>query len=207
MRRLAWIVLAAALAVVAARYTYTGVLPNLVPKRFGVVDPGKVYRSGQMTPGAFEDVVRRYNIRTVIDLGSTIHGQTEGELRNQRAADSVGVKRYVMKLYGDSTGNPNYYIQALRIASDPANQPVLIHCGAGTERTGLACLLYKHMHLGVPLEEGFKEAVMYGHRPRRTPQMHDMMDRYSAEIIRHVREGGQIAGPEAPALPEPVPAS
>lgn len=205
-RRLLIVLTTVAACAFGARAAYIGLLPNLFPKRLGVVDPGKVYRSGQLTPGAFEQVIKQHGIRTIIDLGSTIHGQTEGELRNQRTADALGVKRYVMRLYGDATGNPNYYIQALRLASDPANQPVLIHCGAGTERTGLTCILYKHLHMGTPLEEGFSEAKSYGHNPRRTPEMRLMMERYAETVLRHVREGGLIEAPDAPALPEPAPA-
>jgi len=194
-------------AAVSMRLYYVGVWRNVSPKRFGVVEAGKVYRSGQLTPAAFKDLHDRYGIKTVIDLGSTIHSSAEGEHRNQRTADALGMKRYVMNLYGDSTGNPNYYIQALRLASDPANQPVLVHCGAGTERTGLFCILYKNEHLGTPLDEGFKEAQAYGHNPVRTPQLIEMMQTYSSSILDHYRRGGQIESDQIKALPEPVPGS
>jgi protein tyrosine/serine phosphatase len=203
-RRAAVIVGAVIAAAVVARFTYKDLRPNILPKRFGVVDVGKVYRSGQLTPEAFREVCREYDIRTVIDLGSKIHDDPQGEIRNQRAADAVGVTRYVFRLYGDATGNPNAYIQALRLASDPAKQPVLVHCGAGTERTGLFCILYKNLHLGTPIEEGFAEAVSYGHNPRRTPQMRQVMDNDRDQILDHVKRGGQIEAIDIPMLPEPV---
>ncbi len=115
------------------------------------------------------------------------------------------MKRYVFHLQGDSTGNPNEYIQALRLATDPKNQPVLVHCGAGTERTGLFCLLYKNQVQGVPLEEGFKEAQSFGHDPRRTPQVRQMMEKYAAPILDHMRNGGQINEGAVQPLPDPVP--
>src|SRR5207302_7617818 len=37
-------------------------------KRLRVVTPGRVYRSGQMTVAGFEDAVRRYGIRTIVNL-------------------------------------------------------------------------------------------------------------------------------------------
>jgi tyrosine-protein phosphatase SIW14 len=187
----------------AGRWVHKNVRPNLVPKRFGVVQAGKVYRSGQLTPEAFREVCSENGIRTVIDLGSEIHDDPAGEVRNQRAADALGINRYVFRLFGDATGNPNAYIQALRLASDPANQPVLVHCGAGTERTGLFCILYKHLSLGTPLDEGFAEAVRYGHNPRRTPQMKQVLDSFGPAIEDHVVRGGQIEAPDTPALPEP----
>jgi protein tyrosine/serine phosphatase len=204
-RRLRTALIAACVVALGARFVYSGVRPNISPKRFGVVEAGRVYRSGQLTPAAFESVIKEHGIRTVIDLGSTIHGNTAGEARNQRTADSLGVKRYVFRLFGDATGNPNAYIQALRLAADPAHQPVLVHCGAGTERTGLFCILYKHLHLGTPLEEGFTEATTYGHNPRRTPQMRQMMDTWSGPILEHARQGGQIDTAEFDPLPDPVP--
>ena len=96
--------------------------PNLFPKRFSVVTPGKVYRSGELTPSALARVVKENNIKTIVDLGA-FRDDAEGEERERRTADAIGVKRYQMFLYGDATGNPNYYLQALRIMSDPANQP------------------------------------------------------------------------------------
>jgi protein tyrosine/serine phosphatase len=202
------VVVCAVVAVaLGGRLVYKNFRPNLAPKRFGVVESGKVYRSGQLTPEAFRHVCETHHIRTVIDLGSEIHDDPEGEVRNQRAADAMGVTRYVFRLYGDATGNPNAYIQALRLASDPANQPVLVHCGAGTERTGLFCILYKNLHRGTPLEEGFAEAMAYGHSPRRTPQMKLVMDAFALRILEHVRRGDQIETAEIPKLDEPHPGS
>lgn len=206
-RRWTILLVAVAIAAICGRIYVVNVKPNLFPKRFGVVDAGKVYRSGQLSVAALDSIHERYGIRTVIDLGSTIHGDAAGERRNQRTADALGIKRYVFRLNGDSTGNPNEYIQALRLATDPANQPVLVHCGAGTERTGLLCLLYKNEVLGVPLEEGFKEAQTYGHNPHRTPQMHEMMDTYAAPILDRFRHGGQITDGAVKPVPEPEPGS
>lgn len=204
-RRFIALLIIAALIAIGARVYAVNIRPNLIPKRFGIVEDHKVYRSGQLTVAALDKVHNQYGIRTIIDLGSTIHSDPAGERRNQRAADALGIKRYVMNLYGDSTGNPNYYIQALRLASDPANQPVLVHCGAGTERTGLFALLYKAEHLGVPMEDGFKEAQAYGHNPGRTPQVRRMMDTYARAILDHYERGGQINDGQVKPLPDPIP--
>src|SRR5688572_32534802 len=37
-------------------------------KRFRAVDPGKLYRSGQMTAAGFRETVERYDIKTVVNL-------------------------------------------------------------------------------------------------------------------------------------------
>jgi protein tyrosine/serine phosphatase len=203
----ALLLLGAVAIALAGRVFAVNIRPNLVPKRFGVVDPQKVYRSGQLTVAALDEIHEKYGIRTIIDLGSTIHDDAAGERRNQRTADALGIKRYVFALNGDSTGNPNAYIQALRLASDPANQPVLVHCGAGTERTGFFCMLYKNANMGVPLEEGFEEAQAFGHNPRRTPQVKQMWYQYAKAILDHYKRGGQISDDRYKPLPEPVPGS
>ena len=118
--------------------------PHVIPKRFGVVDEGKIYRSGRLTPATLAKVVREREIRTIIDLGADPVG-SPADARMQRAAEALGVTRYRMNLEGDATGNPNYYVWALRLMNDPANQPVLVHCGAGTQRTG--CVVWLHREI------------------------------------------------------------
>jgi len=162
------------------------------PKRFGVVEPGAIYRSGEPTVGATEAVVRRHGIRTIIDLGAHTPGTPEEKLA-QRAADSLGVTRYRFGLIGDATGDPNDYVLALRIISDPANQPVWFHCAAGSERTGCLAALYKTIHQGVPLDEAYAESLRYDHDTADNPHLRAMLDRWLPEIRRSYRTGGEIA--------------
>jgi len=192
-----------AAAVLAAVAVYRGgIKGNLSPKNFGVVDQGLVYRSGQLTPSAMRMVKDKYHIKTVIDLGSYEPDQ-RGEQRNQQVADALGITRYVMDLEGDSTGNPNYYVQALRLMTDPANQPVLVHCGAGSERSGCAVVLYNAIKHGTPLDEGLKDAEKFKHNPRRNPKLAQTIKTWAEPIMNAYRSGGPVAGAEP--LPDPRP--
>jgi protein tyrosine/serine phosphatase len=195
--------IAAVIVLLAAVVAASG--PDLKPKNFGVVEAGKVYRSGQLTPAAFERVVREHHLRTVIDLGSYEPG-TRGERRNALAAAAMGVTRYVFDLEGDGTGNPNAYVQAIAIMRDPARQPVLVHCGAGAERTSIACMLYSEMRGAATIEDGFADAERHRHRDRKNPHLREVVSRWGAAIERAVREGRQISDPAAPPLPPPAPA-
>jgi protein tyrosine/serine phosphatase len=190
---------------------------NLAPKNYGVVDEGRVYRAGQMTPAAMHRVIEKNHIKTIIDLGSYYGGDAnqpeagprikdaEGERRNQRVADALRVERYVMPLFGDGTGNANWYIHALRIMNDPAKQPVLVHCGAGSERTSVACALYEHMRQGTSFDNGVKEARAFRHDPKRNPHVSEMLNTWGEKIIECARGGGQLSDPRFPPIPEPRP--
>lgn len=200
-----------ALAVALAAFLYVEVVrPNLVPKNFGVIEQGRVYRSGQLTPAAMRRIVEREHIKTEIDLGSYWDGgrlaDPAGEARNQRAAEAMGVTRYVMPLVGDGTGNVNWYIHALRIMNDPSKQPVLVHCGAGSERTSVAAILYEQLRTGSPDNAtGVEQARKFRHNPRRNPHVREVLDAYGAEILRCVRQGGQLSAFESIPSPKPVP--
>ena len=194
--------LVAAAAALAGVYYAEGVRPNLVPKNFGVVDEGKVYRSGQLTPAAFEAVMKENGIKTVIDLGSALNddGTADNEQLerlNQRCAEALGVRRVRLSLLGDGTGDPNEYVKALRIMNDPAAQPVLVHCGAGAERTGAACILYMNLAHGVPIEEGYAHAGEFRHDPKRNPKLKPVLDEFGSAIVEAARDGTVIPHQDA----------
>lgn len=195
----------ALLAVLAVALTFKpAVRDNLFPKNFGVADEGRLYRAGQLTPAAFRAVHEKYGFRTVVDFGS--HGRgTRGDRRNQRIADSLGVVRYRFDLIGDATGNPNAYAQALRIMTDPEHQPVLVHCGAGSERTGCAVILYDHITRGVPIEDGLIAALDHKHDPRRNPRLREFIQQWGIAILESYSTGAPIPGVDA--LPPAVPIS
>ena len=201
--------LAAGVAAVVALW-FWAVRPNLVPKNFGVVDEGRVYRSGQLTPAAMRRVVEQRHIKTVIDLGSYWDGprlaDARGDELNQQMAEAMGVRRYLMPLYGDGQGNVNWYVHAVRIMNDPARQPVLVHCGAGSERTSVACILYEQLRHGAPDNAaGVEAARAFHHNPRKNPHVREVLDSWGAEVLRCVREGGQVRDPKFEAVPEPKP--
>ena len=206
------VVLAGTGGIVAAQWR------DILPKRFGVVAEGKVYRSGELTPKAMRTIVEKYKIKTIIDLGADEPGSAD-DLRAQRTADALGVTRFVFRdpsggtvdgkpgnvLIGDATGNPNAYIQALRLMTDPSRQPVLVHCGAGTQRTGCAIILYRHIIEGLPTKDAFPEAARFDHDPQKNPLLTGMLERWGEKIAAAYANGSQIDDPDAPKLAEPMP--
>ncbi len=199
-----WIA-AAAIAVVAGVGVWKrAVRPNLFPKNFGVVEAGQIYRSGELSPEAMRRVVSEHGIRTVVDLGAH-KDDPVSDRREQRTCDALGVTRYAMRLEGDSTGNPNYYVQALRLMSDPEKRPVLVHCNAGAERTGCAVILYRHFVQGKGIEEVYPETFEYRHSDERNPKLRETLNKWGEKIGAAFRDGGLISEPGVGPLDDPVP--
>lgn len=163
--------------------------PNLNPKNFGVVTQGRIYRSGDLTPGAIESIVNDHCVRTVVDLGAH-HPGSPGEQREQQTLDALGIERVSLRLFGDAQGDPNEYVKALRVMTDPERGPVLVHCAAGAQRTGAAVALYRMLIEGTSLDDAMLEAQQYRHDPVDNPHLREMLVRW-AEPIRQSLESGE----------------
>jgi hypothetical protein len=172
------------------------VRPNLTPKNFGIVDEGKLYRSGELTPAATRRVVEEKHIRTIVDLGG-YDLDPAGERIAERTAAALNVERHVFRLNGDGTGNPNAYVEALRILSDPAKQPALVHCSAGSQRTGACVILYRTIVQGKGKGCGAEllaEAAEYGHDPKKNVRLAPYLSEWCDKIEGAFNSGTLIDG-------------
>ena len=165
---------------------------QFIARNFGVVEAGEIYRSGRLTPRMFRKKVGENNIKTVLDLGAYVPGSPE-DLREQQLSEELGAERFRFTLDGDGTGNPNYYVQALRLMSDPEAQPILIHCAAGAQRTGALVLLYRHIVQGQELGEAYPESFQYKHKPSEW-ELLAYVAQWNDEIAQSLRTGESIPG-------------
>lgn len=171
----------------------TVVKDHVIVRNFGVVDEGKIYRSGRLTTATLTKVHDNQGIKTVIDFGAFLHG-SEQDLLEEETAKRLGMKRVVLSLYGDGTGNPNAYVEALKIMSDPVNQPVLVHCSAGAQRTGVAVILYRSLFENVPIETAYEESQQYKHDSSRNKAMLQYVLLWHKQIAAAVKDGKLIPG-------------
>lgn len=166
--------------------------PNLFPKNFGVVEPGRIYRSGELTPAATRDVVDGYGIVRIIDLGAHEPGSPE-EQRAAAVARSLGLERVRLPLFGDARGDPNLYAKALRRMTDPEAGPVLVHCAAGTQRTGCAIALYRSIIDGWSDSKALAEAEGYRWDPAdEGSELRETYARWRDPVANALRTGEPI---------------
>ena len=114
----------------------------------------------------------------------------------KHTAESLGVTRYRVDLFGDATGNPNCYLYALRLMEDENNHPVLIHCGAGTERTGVAIVLHRMLREDQSRDDAMAEAIAAGHDPDRNTRFSPTLDEILPQIRRALEAGDWVTGAE-----------
>ena len=133
-------------------------------RNFGVVEEGELYRSGRLETEVLRDVIQEYDIKTVVDLGSFDRFPRK-ERSNREATEELGAAWYGLQMVGDGRANPNGYVAALRLLSDPANQPALVQCAAGSQRTGTAVVLYRHLVQGRFIQAAYEESFEHGHEP------------------------------------------
>lgn len=185
------LILAVAAIALGAWYWVEGVQPNVVPPKFAVVVPGVLYRSGELTPAMTKRLAKEHGIRTIIDLGAQDENSPQ-ERRAVRTARVLGLERHRFFLDTDATGDPNRYVDALRVMADPAAQPVLVHAGRGSQQTGFVVALYRSIFEGATDEAALAETREHRRNPLGNPHLSRMYLVWRDEVEQSLRTGEPI---------------
>jgi protein tyrosine/serine phosphatase len=112
----------------------------LVHDNFRVVDPGRFYRSGQMSAARLERVIARYGVRTVINLRGA--APPEAWYREEVAVcHTLGVAHHDLAWSMDTLPDPDSLAQFVSWC-EHAEKPILAHCQGGTHRGGVGAAVY-----------------------------------------------------------------
>jgi protein tyrosine phosphatase (PTP) superfamily phosphohydrolase (DUF442 family) len=165
-QRRAAIVLACLLAICALLW-YVGVFGGNVR----TVIPGKLYRSAQLTGSNLNTVLDNDHIRTVLNLRGG--SEKDAWYRSESAScQSRGITKVDVPISARKFPPPDR-LRAILHTFDTAAYPLLIHCQAGADRTGLATTLYLHLYEHLPLDEAQTRG--------QTRAMDDFLDLYRKE--------------------------
>ena len=135
-----------------------------IDHNFEPVVEGKVYRSGTIPPEDLPGYIKKYNIKSVVDLRRP---GTDDQVNNpEQDADLVAEKAAVESVPGTNyfdVGSEQIPDQAVldkyfAVMDNPDNYPVLVHCYHGEGRAPLFGAIYKIEYEGVPNDQARKEA-------------------------------------------------
>lgn len=128
------------------------------------VEAGRVYRSNTLGAAQLEAVINTDNIRTILNLRGG-KATDSWYAREREIASRHGINYVDVPMSDDRVPDPatlDRLIEVLRTAQ----QPLLIHCKAGADRTGLASALYQYLVEGKdPSVASGQLSFFYGHFP------------------------------------------
>jgi hypothetical protein len=140
-----------------------GIRDRFVPKRFGVVIPDKIYRSGQISGRLIGPIIDRYHIGTIVDLNG-FDPKDADQKAELAISESKGVQHCCFPLKGNGTGKIERYADAVAtiVRAEREGRPVLVHCYAGTQRTGGCISFYRLLVRHDPPASVYQDLGRYG---------------------------------------------
>jgi protein tyrosine/serine phosphatase len=131
---------------------------------FHQITEGQAYRSAQMDGEELKYLISRYQIKSILNLRGSFP-EEDWYVAEKRISSEYAVKHYDIALsaYHEPTREE---ARILTEIIESAPRPILIHCQAGADRTGLVAAMWKALVDGKSMSEAEKElSVWYGHMP------------------------------------------
>ena len=171
------------------------------PRKWGVVVEGRLYRSGRIDAGLVEDALKDHAIAVVVDLAA---GEPENaDVRAEReAARRLGIRVVEVRgLEGDGTGDVAGYVTAVtEMARAAPGKAVLVHCTAGSERTGVAVALYRMLVEGWDGVRAYDEYLGYRRHPPTDDHLVRFVNEHVADVASRLAAAGVLGR-----VPSPLP--
>lgn len=154
------IVLGVIVVIAVGKYVYDVNIDH----NFETISEGKVYKSGTIPPDQLPEYMKKYNIKSVVDLRKpgtndlVNNPEVSPELvAEKKAVESVPGARYFdigSEQIPDQATLDRFYA----VMDNPDNYPVLVHCYHGEGRAPLFGAVYKMEYEKIPNEQAREEA-------------------------------------------------
>jgi protein tyrosine/serine phosphatase len=129
---------------------------------FHEVLPGELYRSAQPSAADIAAYSQEHGIRTIVNLRGE-NDKWDWYRQELAASKEAGITHIDFKMSASKQLTMDQAHQLVALLRD-APKPILIHCLSGSDRTGLASLLYLQQIAGVDEKTAEKQlSIRYGH--------------------------------------------
>jgi len=120
-----------------------------VAHNFEVISEGKVFKSGALPPDDIDDYVKKYNIKSIVDL--RFPGTADLENNPESPSELNAEKEAVEKIKGvnyfnigsDQVPQQHNLDAFFKVMDNQENYPVLIHCYHGVGRAEMYSAIYR----------------------------------------------------------------
>ena len=147
------------MVLIVARYVYVKEIGN-----FHEVSKGMVYRSAQLDRDQLLEYMNKYGIKSILNL----RGKKEDKQWYKDEMEVAGTKGVVIvsfRLSPEKIIPPSVIAEIIDLMKK-APKPILVHCKAGADRSGLVAAVWKLAVEKLPPKEAHKQlSLYYGHVP------------------------------------------
>jgi hypothetical protein len=177
------------------------------PKNLVAVEPGRLYRSGQISPRLIRGVLEDLRIGKVVWM---LHydARRRSHRAEREAIEALGIERVNLPLRGNGTGDIARYAEAITHVAEAqrAGVPVLVHCAAGSRRSAAVVAMYQLLVEGRSPEQAFRELDRIGNRPVAESPLLPYLNEHMGELAGLLAARGVIErAPFPPPLIRPPP--
>lgn len=134
-----------------------GLVYLLTKDNIHAVIPGEVYRSAQLDDAKFSKLIEKYQLKSILNLRGA-HPDKAWFKAEMKVSQAYGIKHYDLPMRAHKAPSAEQLTQLLHILKT-APRPLLIHCKAGADRTGLASALTLILN-GAPLRQAKHQYAM-----------------------------------------------
>lgn len=138
-------------------------------ENFHIVEDKKCYRSAQLSAQRLASYVKKFGIKTVINLRGKQSAKTWWQ-KESSMAQELGVMLINIPMHSKKLPLKSH-IKSLIEAFKNAQNPVLLHCVSGVNRTGLASAVWMLVKQGVDKAAALKQFdTIYGYQESLFPE-------------------------------------
>jgi protein tyrosine/serine phosphatase len=163
---------------------------RFINDNFHVVIAGKVYRSAQPDEDEVREWVSSYGLKTIINLRGDRKNSDVKEVA--ATAKELNVKYVAFSLPNTRLATAES-LQQVAVTLETAQQPFLIHCKAGADRTGLASVMAAMAIGGQTYQQAKRQLsplyLHFDYDPQHIGGVADQYERYCRE-----KAGGNTGG-------------
>jgi hypothetical protein len=130
-------------------------------RNWGVVEPGRLYRSNHPLPWQLRAAARRFGLKTVVNLRGW-RADCGSDALSRREAARLGLVHVDAPLESRGAPHRDRLLRLVEIFSRMA-EPALLHCKSGADRTGLAAGVWLLLQGRSVAEAAAQLSWRYGH--------------------------------------------